>query len=143
MIASQMVLHLGLGQCSLVRSRHSSSSTSKKRKPMYLSGIELSGLQNSNRNGWAVNGAGKDSEFEVDPDKAREALRKLDEQLQSLSNKQINPPKIRGNFTIASQFDFTRSFFCCYNPGFKLRPRLLIFDSLQLMHFVDRCCGGA
>lgn len=123
MIASQMVLHLGLGQCSLVRSRHSSSSTSKKRKPMYLSGIELSGLQNSNRNGWAVNGAGKDSEFEVDPDKAREALRKLDEQLQSLSNKQINPPKIRGNFTIASQFDFTRSFFCCYNPGFKLRPR--------------------
>ncbi|MCD7473426.1 hypothetical protein HAX54_015290 [Datura stramonium] len=37
----------------------------------------------------------KDSEFEVDPDKAREALRKLDEQLQSLSQKQIDPPKIR------------------------------------------------
>lgn len=121
MIASQMVLHLGLGQYSLVHSRHSSSSTSQKRKPMYLSGIELLGLQNSNRNGWAVNGAGKDSEFEVDPDKAREALRKLDEQLQSLSNKQINPPKIRGNFTIASQFDFPRSFFFFF--CFLLQPR--------------------
>ncbi|KAJ8543806.1 hypothetical protein K7X08_025424 [Anisodus acutangulus] len=37
----------------------------------------------------------KDSEFEVDQDKAREALRKLDEQLQSISQKQIDPPKIR------------------------------------------------
>ncbi|CAN4119874.1 unnamed protein product [Withania somnifera] len=37
----------------------------------------------------------KDSEFEIDPDKARDALRKLDEQLQSLSQKQIDPPKIR------------------------------------------------
>ncbi|KAA8549758.1 hypothetical protein F0562_001224 [Nyssa sinensis] len=39
----------------------------------------------------------RDSEFEVDPDKAREALRKLDQQLQSLSQKQINPPKIRAS----------------------------------------------
>uniref|UniRef100_A0A5B6YTL8 Uncharacterized protein n=1 Tax=Davidia involucrata TaxID=16924 RepID=A0A5B6YTL8_DAVIN len=39
----------------------------------------------------------KDSEFEVDPDKAREALRKLDQQLQSISQKQINPPKIRAS----------------------------------------------
>ncbi|CAK9183461.1 unnamed protein product [Ilex paraguariensis] len=37
----------------------------------------------------------KDSEFEVDPEKAREALRKLDQQLQSLSEKPTNPPKIR------------------------------------------------
>lgn len=42
-----------------------------------------------------VEGVEKDSEFEIDPDKAREALRKLDEQLQSLSQKQIDPPKIR------------------------------------------------
>lgn len=39
----------------------------------------------------------KDSEFEIDPEKAREALRKLDDQLQTLSQKQIDPPKIRGN----------------------------------------------
>lgn len=37
----------------------------------------------------------KDSEFEIDPEKAREALRKLDDQLQTLSQKQIDPPKIR------------------------------------------------
>lgn len=34
--------------------------------------------------------------YEVDTDKAREALQQLDQQLQSLSQKQINPPKIRG-----------------------------------------------
>ncbi|KAF7120628.1 hypothetical protein RHSIM_Rhsim13G0220700 [Rhododendron simsii] len=37
----------------------------------------------------------RESEFEVDPDKAREALRKLDQQLESISQKQIDPrPKI-------------------------------------------------
>lgn len=49
------------------------------------------------RNFPLVKGVEKDSEFEIDPDKAREALRKLDEQLQTLSQKQIDPPKIRGN----------------------------------------------
>ncbi|CAA3013236.1 uncharacterized protein LOC111411885 [Olea europaea var. sylvestris] len=44
-----------------------------------------------------VNAVEKDSEFEVDPDKAREALRKLDEQMQSLSKKQVDPPKIRAS----------------------------------------------
>lgn len=44
----------------------------------------------------------KDSEFEVDQDKAREALRKLDEKLQSISQKQIDPPKIRGNISLNS-----------------------------------------
>ncbi|KAK3035192.1 hypothetical protein RJ639_034580 [Escallonia herrerae] len=39
----------------------------------------------------------RDSEFEVDPDKAREALRKLDQQLQSLSEKQVSTPKIRAS----------------------------------------------
>lgn len=58
-------------------------------------------LFNNNRRGrrkicW-VEAVEKDSEFEIDPDKAREALRKLDEQLQTLSEKQIDPPKIRGN----------------------------------------------
>ncbi|XP_058199323.1 uncharacterized protein LOC131314585 [Rhododendron vialii] len=37
----------------------------------------------------------RESEFEVDPDKAREALRKLDQQLESISQKQVDPrPKI-------------------------------------------------
>lgn len=36
--------------------------------------------------------------FEVDPDKAREALKQLDQQLQSLSQKQVRAPKIKGIF---------------------------------------------
>ncbi|XP_050274959.1 uncharacterized protein LOC126717349 [Quercus robur] len=45
-----------------------------------------------------VHAVEKDSQhFEVDPDKAREALQKLDQQLQSLSQKQIKPPKIRAS----------------------------------------------
>ncbi|KAM7502526.1 hypothetical protein LguiB_001430 [Lonicera macranthoides] len=47
----------------------------------------------------------RDSEFEVDPDKAREALRKLDQQLQSLSEKPVKPPKIR---VVASEVKRTR-----------------------------------
>ncbi|KAL1532947.1 hypothetical protein AAHA92_32898 [Salvia divinorum] len=42
-----------------------------------------------------INGVEKESEFETDADKAREALRKLDEQLQSLSTKPPTTPKIR------------------------------------------------
>ncbi|XP_074331485.1 uncharacterized protein LOC141668494 [Apium graveolens] len=39
--------------------------------------------------------SGRDSEFEIDQDKAREALKKLDQQLQSISDKPVTPPKIR------------------------------------------------
>lgn len=39
----------------------------------------------------------RDSEFEVDPVQAREGLKKLDEQLQSLAQKQVDPPKIRAS----------------------------------------------
>ncbi|KAB1227647.1 hypothetical protein CJ030_MR1G027427 [Morella rubra] len=43
-----------------------------------------------------VHAVEKDShQFEVDPDKAREALQELDQQLQSLSQKQVSSPKIR------------------------------------------------
>lgn len=49
-----------------------------------------------------VHAVEKDSQhFEVDPDKAREALQKLDQQLQSLSQKQIKPPKIRGTIYLS------------------------------------------
>ncbi|MED6183976.1 hypothetical protein PIB30_042923 [Stylosanthes scabra] len=34
-------------------------------------------------------------QYEVDPDKAREALQKLDQEIQSLSNKPISSPKVR------------------------------------------------
>ncbi|KAK1402763.1 Calcium-dependent protein kinase 19 [Heracleum sosnowskyi] len=39
--------------------------------------------------------SGRDSEFEIDQDKAREALKKLDQQLQSISDKPTQPPKLR------------------------------------------------
>ncbi|KAM3327430.1 hypothetical protein P3S67_002556 [Capsicum chacoense] len=51
----------------------------------------------------------KDSEFEIDADKAREALRKLDEQLQSLSQKQIDPPKIRATDVTRASREVTES----------------------------------
>ncbi|XP_051120675.1 uncharacterized protein LOC127244260 [Andrographis paniculata] len=58
------------------------------------SNISNNGLKRRGR-GEVNCGVEKDSEYEVDPEKAREALRQLDEQLQSLSKKQISSPKIR------------------------------------------------
>jgi transcriptional regulator NrdR family protein len=44
-----------------------------------------------------VHAVEKDSEkYEIDSDKAKEALQKLDQQLQAFSEKQISSPKIRG-----------------------------------------------
>ncbi|TKY47094.1 hypothetical protein E2542_SST29149 [Spatholobus suberectus] len=43
----------------------------------------------------AVKEDSQSQQYEVDPDKAREALKKLDEQIQSLSNKQASTPKLR------------------------------------------------
>ncbi|KAH7543534.1 hypothetical protein FEM48_Zijuj02G0194100 [Ziziphus jujuba var. spinosa] len=49
-----------------------------------------------------VYGVEKESQhFEVDPDKAREALRNLDQQLQSLSEKKVRPPKIKGILSLS------------------------------------------
>ncbi|XP_059430748.1 uncharacterized protein LOC132164278 [Corylus avellana] len=51
-----------------------------------------------------VHATEKDShKFDVDPDKAREALQELDQQLQSLAQKQISTPKKR-----ASDVDLTK-----------------------------------
>ncbi|XP_011090027.1 uncharacterized protein LOC105170805 [Sesamum indicum] len=78
----------------------SSSTINKHKSSIFSSGFtvfrddELAGLKKIRRNG-SLNAVENDSGFEVDPDKAREALRKLDEQLQSLSKKQVSPPKIR------------------------------------------------
>ncbi|KAE8682506.1 Calcium-dependent protein kinase 19 isoform 1 [Hibiscus syriacus] len=45
---------------------------------------------------WIAHAVEKDTEqFEVDPEKAKEALKNLDQQLQILSNKQVSTPKIR------------------------------------------------
>ncbi|KAK6235584.1 hypothetical protein SCA6_010921 [Theobroma cacao] len=46
---------------------------------------------------WIIPAVDNDSQqFEVDPEKAKEALQKLDQQLQTLSKKQVSTPKIRG-----------------------------------------------
>ncbi|XP_022752354.1 uncharacterized protein LOC111301151 isoform X2 [Durio zibethinus] len=51
---------------------------------------------NLSSSSWIVRAVEKDSkQFEVDPEKAKEALQKLDQQLQTLSNKQVSTPKIR------------------------------------------------
>ncbi|KAK7301843.1 hypothetical protein RJT34_12719 [Clitoria ternatea] len=43
----------------------------------------------------AVKGDSQSEKYEVDQDKAKEALKKLDDQIQSLSNKQPPSPKLR------------------------------------------------
>lgn len=40
-----------------------------------------------------------DKQYEVDPEKAREALKELDQQIQSLSNKQVSSPKVTGTLS--------------------------------------------
>ncbi|XVF04729.1 hypothetical protein REPUB_Repub05bG0110200 [Reevesia pubescens] len=56
----------------------------------------LSSLPSSS---WIVHAMEKDSDqqFEVDREKAKEALQKLDQQLQTLSKKQVSTPKIRAS----------------------------------------------
>ncbi|KAD5960384.1 hypothetical protein R6Q59_013513 [Mikania micrantha] len=50
-----------------------------------------------------------DSEFEIDPDKARDALRKLDQQLDLISQKQANPiPKIKGSSPYNAREEVTK-----------------------------------
>ncbi|XWS52535.1 hypothetical protein CRYUN_Cryun11dG0079000 [Craigia yunnanensis] len=52
----------------------------------------------SSSSSWIVHAVEKDSQqFEVDPEKAKEALQKLDQQLQTLSKKQVSTPKIRAS----------------------------------------------
>ncbi|XP_021771857.1 uncharacterized protein LOC110736001 [Chenopodium quinoa] len=47
---------------------------------------------------WIISSAMEnDSNFVVDQDKARQALSDLDQQLDSLSSKQVNPPKIKAS----------------------------------------------
>lgn len=49
------------------------------------------------RSSLIVSAVEKESDFDVDPVKAREALRKLDEQLQSMAQKKSKPPKVRAS----------------------------------------------
>lgn len=58
-----------------------------------------------------VHAVDKDSQqFEVDPEKAREALQKLDQQLQSLSQKQVTPPRKTGIDTCLLSYELTEKF---------------------------------
>jgi hypothetical protein len=57
-----------------------------------------------------VHAAEKDSQhFDVDPDKAREALQELDQQLQSLAQKKISTPKIRGTLCLSVSLSLSLS----------------------------------
>ncbi|XVF69623.1 hypothetical protein PTKIN_Ptkin11bG0096300 [Pterospermum kingtungense] len=52
----------------------------------------------SSSSSWMVHAVDEDSQqFEVDPQKAKEALQQLDQQLQTLSKKQRSTPKIRAS----------------------------------------------
>ncbi|KAL2510835.1 Nuclear transcription factor Y subunit A-1 [Abeliophyllum distichum] len=75
----------------------SSFHNNKQQKSVSLCGFRIWGSDELKKRRRILNAVEKDSEFEVDPDKAREALKKLDEQIQSLSKKQVVPPKIRAS----------------------------------------------
>lgn len=55
-------------------------------------------IRRRSRSSLVVSAVDQESDFDVDPVKAREALRKLDEQLLSISEKKVRPPKVIGKF---------------------------------------------
>ncbi|PON59067.1 Phosphorylase kinase, gamma catalytic subunit [Parasponia andersonii] len=59
--------------------------------------VALSLLNNETLPTWRGPVEKESQHFEVDPDKAREALKQLDQQLQSLSTKQARSPKIKAS----------------------------------------------
>ncbi|KAE8734763.1 Calcium-dependent protein kinase 19 isoform 1 [Hibiscus syriacus] len=89
---------------SLFRTKHSTL-IARLVKLQHQHGADITIDFNSKKNtnlpsspSWIVHAVEKDTEqFEVDPEKAKEALRKLDQQLQTLSNKQVSTPKIRAS----------------------------------------------
>ncbi|KAG6789451.1 hypothetical protein POTOM_005549 [Populus tomentosa] len=80
--------------------------TSKKTAPvvsLWLAPVYGDGFKRASKDqsysvpSFTVHAVEKDSEkYEIDSDKAKEALQKLDQQLQAFSEKQISSPKIRG-----------------------------------------------
>ncbi|GMH10306.1 hypothetical protein Nepgr_012147 [Nepenthes gracilis] len=57
------------------------------------------------REAWSITAVERESQFEVDADKARQALDELDQQLESLSKKQVPSPKIRASSLSSSLRD--------------------------------------
>lgn len=58
---------------------------------------------NSLSYGGTVHAVKKDSQqYEINPDEAKEALQKLDRQLQALSEKKVAPAKIKGSLSLVS-----------------------------------------
>lgn len=60
------------------------------------------------------NNDSQNSKFEIDPDEAKQALQKLDQQLKSLSNKQISSPKIKGTSVFFIFFFSCMQFYFIY-----------------------------
>ncbi|KAF5803495.1 hypothetical protein HanRHA438_Chr06g0280951 [Helianthus annuus] len=74
-------------------------------------GFELKKRSSRTNNNFFQNQAtaAGDSEFEIDPDKARDALRQLDQQLDLISQKQANPvPKIKASSPYNAREEVTK-----------------------------------
>ncbi|KAL5566659.1 hypothetical protein UlMin_029823 [Ulmus minor] len=69
-------------------------------------------------------------EFEIDPDKARESLKELDQQFQSLSQKQVRSPKIK-----ASDLNFTREQIISEEGLPELSGSFLAYSAIALVLF--------
>lgn len=76
-----------------------------------------------------VHAVEKDSQqFEVDPDKAKQALKQLDLQLESLSKKQVSTPKIKGTPLALSVYWFR---------AIGNHLHLVYFDSYFIFFIID------
>lgn len=93
----------------------------------------------------SLNAVDKESQFEIDREKAREALQKLDEQLETLSQKQITPKKRLpsslpplGTLSLSLSINFyiqileTCSYFCNFSSN---------SENAQLLFSYDLCVG--
>lgn len=50
-------------------------------------------------------------QYEIDPEKAREALKELDQKIQSLSSREVSSPKLKGILSVSFSLIFFHYFF--------------------------------
>ncbi|XP_028771478.1 uncharacterized protein LOC114728727 isoform X2 [Neltuma alba] len=74
-------------------------------------------------------------EYEIDKDKAREALQKLDQQLQSLSTKQVSSPKLRASDVKFEEAEKAKSSVNTREKEFEISDSFLGYTAVVLVLF--------
>ncbi|XP_054819060.1 uncharacterized protein LOC129318362 [Prosopis cineraria] len=73
--------------------------------------------------------------YEIDRDKAREALQKLDQQLQSLSTKQVSSPKLRASEVKFEESERVKSSLNMREKEFEISDSFLGYTAVALVLF--------